>query len=212
MEKWVMKNMKSILFSCWALAFVVGCSSPQPKEAPQASNQVVDAGMYSSAPVKVKETHVYDAGVYRENEDYSDLVQHGGKNGDVIPTEKFYGVDREKHVPTDKVFYILTEDNPAHCIKGKYIWLQGRKQLVVYSKSSVPTNYCIYQKKYSSEPEGFSIYITEGGLCRPSFTTVTEDEQKRKVASVEQVKNTVSMTYCVENTVSYGEEFARRHH
>jgi len=206
-----MKILSLIVLTLGVAAFL-GCSGSPTKTQPQpVSDKVIDAGMYSSEPITVKGSGVYDAGVYRENEDYSDLATHGGKNGSVIPSEKFYGLDREKHMPVDKVFYFLTDDSPAHCIKGKYVWLKGHKSLVVYSKSNVPSNYCIYQKKFNSEAEGFSISVADGGICRPSYTNVKEDDQKRKVASIEQISNTVSMTYCVDDTVSFGEEMVRKH-
>ena len=207
-----MKNLTSLLgLVSLVLIFSTGCSIFGHKDEPKASNEVVDAGMVSQEPVKVSEgTQVIDAGVYREKEDYSDIALHGGKNGGVIPTEKFYALDREKRAPVGRVLYVLSDDSPAHCMLGKYTMFEGRKKLVVYSKSPVPTNYCIYQKPFSSEPEGFSIYVTDGGKCRPSFTEVTVDSSKRKMASVEKVDNTVSMTYCLDGTVSYGQELAHR--
>jgi hypothetical protein len=205
-----MRNLAAIISSTTlALVLFTGCSHGDHKEA-KVSNEVIDAGLSSVEPIKVKETHTYDAGIYREKEDYSDMATHGGKNGAIVPTEKFYAIDREKHMPVGKMFYVLTADTPAHCILGKYVEMDGRKKLVVYSRSVVPTNYCIYQKTFSSEAEGFSLYVTDGGRCKPSFTVIKVDDQKRKLASVEEVDHTVSISYCVENTISYGEEIA--HH
>lgn len=205
-----MKNVKPlIVFTGLVLAFNTGCSIFGHKEEVKASNEIIDAGLVSADAVKVKETsRVVDAGIYREKEDYSDIALHGGKNGKVIPTENFYASDREKHVPLGKVLYVLTDDSPARCLLGKYTWSEGRKKLMVYTKSPVPTNFCIYQKKFSSEAEGFSLYVHDGGICKPSFTSITVDNQKRKLASVEEVNNIVSMTYCLDGTVSYGQELA----
>lgn len=189
-------------------AFLSGCSIFGKKEEAQVSDEVVDAAMLNNGSMKV--SGVIEGGAYRGKEDYSDLSQHGGKNGTVIPTEKFYSMDREKHAPVGKLLYVLTEDHPARCILGKYTNVEGRKRLVVYSKSQVPTNYCIYQKGFVSEPEGFSVYAKDGGICRPSFTVVKEDSDKRKLASVAEVQNTVSMAYCVNDTVSYGQELAKK--
>jgi hypothetical protein len=202
MKKYLLSATVSVL----AMA-LLACSHTDVKPA-AASDEVVDAGMHSDGHVKV--SGALDAGTYRENEDYADISTHGGKNGEVIPTERFYSVDREKHAPLGKMLYVLTDDSPAHCIKARYLMVDGKKQLVVYSKSTVPSNYCIYQKTFSSEAEGFSIFVNHGGVCRPSYTNVKVDDQKRKMASVEPVNNTVSMTYCVDNTASFGEQSA--HH
>jgi hypothetical protein len=201
-----MKNYL-ILGVASALAMALtSCSHTDVKPSP-ASDEVVDAGMHSDGHVKV--SGALDAGTFHENEDYSDISAHGGKNGTVIPTERFYSVDREKHAPLGKMLYVLTDDSPAHCIKARYLMVDGKKQLVVYSKSTVPSNYCIYQKSFSSEPEGFSIFVNHGGVCKPTFTNVKVDDQKRKMASVEPVNNTVSMSYCVDNTASFGEQVSR---
>ncbi len=206
-----MKNLKPLLgIASLVLAFTTGCSIFGHKDEVKVSNEVIDAGLASQDQAKVKTGAVLDEGVYREKEDYADVVTHGGKNGKVIPTERFYAVDREQHVPVGKMLYVLTDDSPAHCILGKYSVMDGRKKLIVFSKSVVPTNYCIYQKQFSSEPEGFSIYVHDGGKCKPSFTIITTDDQKRKMASVEEVDNTVSMSYCLDGTVSYGLEVAHR--
>jgi hypothetical protein len=207
-----MKTLGTYIAAGFMLVGLTACSSSKVKDqtdlrAPS-SDTVVDAGLNPVEPVKVKGGNVIDAGVYRENEDYTDLVKHGGKNGSVVPTERFYTMDREKIVPTDKVLYILSEDSPAHCMKGKSIGMEVKKRLVVYTKSLVPSSYCIYQKSFSSDAEGFSIFATNGGMCKPSFTSVKVDDQKRKMASVEPVNNTVSMAYCVDHTMSYGEYLA----
>jgi hypothetical protein len=205
-----MKNTKLIFAAALLLTVAnTGCSLFSHKVEAKPSNEIIDAGYVSTEPVKVKETHTIDAGIYREKEDYSDLALHGGKNGAVIPVEKFYAIDREKHAPVGRVLYFLTDATPAHCIMGKYVNLDGRKKLVVFSKSTVPTNYCIYQKQFSTEAEGFSLYVSDGGRCKPSFTSIKVDDQKRKLASVEEIGNTVSMSYCVDNTFSYGQELAR---
>ena len=193
-----MKTMMTTL-AISALAFALSaCSSAQK-----------DTKTASDAPAEIK-GDVIDAGTYRDNEDYTDVAVHGGKNAQALPTEHFYAVDREKHAPVGKLLYVLTDDVPAHCIKAKYAMVEGKKKLVVFSNSSVPTNYCIYQKSFSGDAEGFSIFVKHGGVCQPSFTHVSMDDQKRKVASVEPVNNTVSMSYCVDSTLSYGEEVA--HH
>ena len=199
-----------ILTSAAVMAFALSACSTATKDVKPPSDEVVDAGMHTTEPIKVKGSDVLDAGVFHENETAMDLPSHGGQNGAIIPTEHFYTVDREKYVPVGKLLYVLTDDSPAHCIKARYAQIEGRKKLVVYSKSTVPSNYCIYQKSFSSDAEGFSIFVNNGGLCKPSFTHITTDDQKRKLASVEPVNNTVSMSYCVENTVSFGEELA--HH
>ena len=202
-----MKNyLLLVTLSVLAMA-MSACSHTDVKPAAPASDEVVDAGMHANGQVKV--AGALDAGTYHENENYSDVASHGGQNGHVIPTERFYSVDREKHAPLGKMLYVLTDDTPAHCIKARYLMVDGKKQLVVYSKSTVPSNYCIYQKTFSSDAEGFSLFVNHGGVCKPSFTNVKLDEQKRKMASVEPVNNTVSMAYCVDNTVSFGEHSAQ---
>lgn len=206
------KKMKTLLIlaSAGVMAIALSACSTANKDVKAPSDEVVDAGMHSTDPIKVKGSDVYDAGTYHENEGIADMPAHGGVNGQVIPTEHFYTVDREKHVTVGKMIYVLTDDSPAHCIKGRFAIVDGRKKLVVYSKSTVPSNYCIYQKSFSSEAEGFSVFVSNGGLCKPSFTQITTDDQKRKLASVEKVNNTVSMAYCLDNTISYGEQLA--HH
>jgi hypothetical protein len=203
-----MKNL-TILAAAGIMALALTACSSANKDA-KVSDEVIDAGMHSNDPIKVKGSDVIDAGVYHENETNMDVASHGGQNGAVIPTEHFYTVDREKHVTAGKMLYVLTDDSPAHCIKARYVQVEGRKKLVVYSKSTVPSNFCIYQKSFSSDAEGFSIFVNKGGVCKPSFTHIAVDDQKRKLASVEPVNNTVSMAYCTEGTVSYGEELA--HH
>ena len=75
-----------------------GCGLFSKKaEAPPPSNEIIDAGMAAGQPKKLG-GGVIEAGAYSQKEDYTDLVQHGGKNGKIIPTEKFQGVDRERQI------------------------------------------------------------------------------------------------------------------
>jgi len=202
-----MKKIFALTSTSLLALTMMACSSTNKDV--KVSDEVIDAGMHTTDPIKVKGSDVIDGGVYHENETI-DITSRGGQNGASIPTQHFYTIDREKFISVGKMFYVLTDDSPAHCIKARFTQSEGRKKLVVFSKSSVPTNYCIYQKAFSGDAEGFSIYVNHGGVCKPSFTHVAVDDQKRKIASVEPVDNTVSMAYCTENTVSYGEELA--HH
>lgn len=176
-----------------------GCSIFGGKNDVRAPSSVVEDG---AEPVELKSTDVLDGGTYRENENYSEL--RGGKMADALPTEEFYTVDRQKHAPVGKIIYVVTDDRPTHCLLGKFAVVEGQKRLIVFSKSPVPNNFCIYQKMAGADPQGFSIYTENGGVCKPSYIGV-EHTTNRNVASVEGTDKIVSMTYCVENTFSWGE-------
>ena len=202
-----MKNTRSIvLLGAIAVLALSGCSLFGGKKDVtfvnnRAPNSVVDDG---AEPVDLKASNeVMDGGTYRENEDYSDVKMRGGLMADAIPAEHFYSVDREKHAPVGKTVYVVTDDHPSHCLMAKFTVVHGHKKLIVYSKSPVPNNYCIYQKTVQADPQGFSIYAENGGVCKPAYIGV-EHTATRNVASVEGFDKTVSMTYCVESVVSWG--------
>ncbi len=179
----------------------VGCSSSKKKD---------DAGMAEAPKVpdsNLTSNNVYDAGTYSEKEDVSDLRARGGKFFETIPAEKFYSVDREKYAPVGKLFYVIADDdqnNTKRCIPAKYTMLDNKKKLVVYSKTTVPNTYCIFQKASTNEPAGFVIYIKDGGMCKPAVITSKVDDSKKTVSQVELYDKIVSMRYCFENTTSLG--------
>ncbi|MBK9294240.1 MAG: hypothetical protein IPM57_07320 [Oligoflexia bacterium] len=146
---------------------------------------------------------VYDAGTYSDKEDVSDLKIKGGHMFDTIPTEKYYSIDREKLAPVGKLFYAVTDESPTRCIPAKYTMLDGKKKLVVYSKSTVPATYCIYQKTYSVEPAGFSVTMKNGGICMPAMI-VSKVEDGKTVSTIDFFSKTVSMKYCFDDTFSFG--------
>lgn len=185
---------------------LAGCSSKPVETAKAPSSDVVDAASTHKEPVQINQKLVYDGGKFEEG---FDPLKTGGRSGTAIPTEKFYGVDRQKFAPVGKVLYVLTDEKPKRCILGRFTMVDGQKRLVAYSKSTVPTNYCIYQKGFNQDGQGFSLFINDGGICKPSYAEVTTDDQKRKLATIEEVDNTVSMSNCVEGTVSYGAELQK---
>lgn len=179
-----------------ALVLVVGCSSakkqeetPAPQEAPPAKN--------------LTSNNVFDAGSYSEKEDISDLKARGGQMFDAIPAEKFYSYDREKLVPVGRLFYVVTDEDPKRCIPAKYSMLDGKKKLVVYSKSTVPATYCIYQKAQSAEAAGFSISVKDGGICMPAIIA-SKVEGSKTVSTIEFFNKVISMKYCFDETFSFG--------
>jgi hypothetical protein len=82
--------------------------------------------------------------------------------------------------------------------------LDNKKKLVVYSKTTVPNTYCIYQKVPTSEPTGFAVSMFDGGMCKPAIIQTKVDEQKKTISSIEFFDKIVSMKFCFEGTVSYG--------
>ena len=200
-----MKNSKSVIFfSAVTMMALSGCSLFSGKKDTTVTNRAPSSVVEDGAEATEAKGDVLDGGVYRENEDYSDVKVRGGMMADAVPTENFYSVDREKHAPVGKVMYVVTDDNPTHCLVGKFTQVHGRKKLIVYTKSPVPNNYCLYQKTAEAEPQGFSIYADKGGVCKPTYMTV-DHVNSRNIASVAGFDKTVSMTYCTENTVSWGE-------
>lgn len=206
-----MKNTRIlVLGSALAVLALSGCSLfGGKKDVTSTSNRAPSSVVEDGAePVELKNAQVLDGGTYRENEDYSDVKNRGGVMAETIPGEKFYSIDREKHAPVGKILYVVTEEHPSHCLMAKFTMVQGHKKLLVYSKSPVPNNYCIYQKTAEADPQGFSIYAENGGVCKPAYITV-EHTATRNVASVEGVDKTVSMVYCSDSTVSWGETHHR---
>jgi hypothetical protein len=176
----------------------MGCSlfGKKKDESPVEAAKAPDTNLTSQ--------NVYDAGSYSEKEDISDLRIRGGKLFDTVPSEKFYSVDREKVAPVGKLFYVVTNEDPNRCIPAKYSVLDNKKKLVVYSKTTVPTTYCIYQKTPSADPAGFVIDMKDGGMCKPGIITSQVDDNKKTISVVETFNKIVSMKYCFENTISFG--------
>ncbi len=142
-----MKNILAVL-TITVLFLSTGCALwPFGKKSESTSQPTtVDAATLHEDPVKIKDKEYVDAGTFSAKDDYADLTSHGGKGGSVIPSEKFYSVDREKHAPVGKMLYVLTDEDPARCVMAKFTVFKDKKKMMVYSKSQVPTNYCIYQK------------------------------------------------------------------
>lgn len=206
---------KHLLITCALfVATLAACSSKPVKEdvyakAPRMPSGEVDMGLVNSPKEISDSKYVMDGGVYHEGENYADVLNRGGKMGTTIPAERFYIYDREKNAPVDALLYVLTDDDAKRCLPGKFLVVDGHKKLVVYSQSPVPSTYCVYQKKFVPESQGFTISIEKGGVCKPSNTFSTTEGQ-RKLASVEPVNHIVSMNYCTENTVSYGRQLEKK--
>jgi hypothetical protein len=117
----------------------------------------------ANKPAEVKENsgNVYDGGAYSAQHEVGDLTQRGGKMAETIPTEKFPSIDREKNAPLGRLLYVLSDDENPKCVRAKYTLLNGKKKLVVYSKTQVAHSYCIYQKQAHPEVEGFAIKIKD---------------------------------------------------
>ena len=158
-----------------SLVAAMGCStSGKNKE------ETATAAVQKAPDTNLTATNVFDAGTYSEREDISDLKIRGGKMFDTVPTEKFYSVDREKVAPVGKLFYVVTNEDPNRCIPAKYSILDNKKKLVVYSKTTVPTTYCIYQKTSSAEPAGFVVDMNDGGICKPAIMITKVDDNKKQ--------------------------------
>ncbi len=185
------------------MSAVVACSTAKKS----------DTGEVAKVPESnLTATNVYDAGTFNEKEDVSNLNLRGGKFFDSLPTEKFYSIDREKIAPVGKLFYVVTDEETARCIPAKYTVLDNKKRLVVYSKTTVPNTYCIYQKILSNEPAGFIVLMKDGGMCRPAMITSKVDMQKKTVSSIEVFNKIISMKYCFEDTTPFGVNGSSKKH
>jgi hypothetical protein len=186
-----------------------GCkSAPTPEvdvsKAPKLPNGAYDVAFAPSEKKSAADRQTLDAKVFRENESVEDLLMRGGEAGKQLPDERFFVSDREKNAPVDNTIYAFTDDKPARCVKAKFSMVGGRKKLVIFSQSQVPTNYCVYQHKPNNEMEGFSLRSRFGGVCSPSYTQYSVDSQNRKLARIEFVDKIVPIRYCLTKTNSLG--------
>lgn len=152
---------------------------------------------------------VVNGGTYSDEKAAVRFEELGGRSGTALPAEIMYADDRDQNAPTSGTFYVF--DDERHCFKAKFSELGATKVLVVYSKPKFPASYCIYQKKNAPEISGFSLFTTNGGICRPTYSEASiadfndDPEDELKV-----VPNTVAIRHCVRNTISYGETLEKQ--
>ena len=195
-------NCNQVFKTCLyiSLVTVLSCSS-KPIERQPSSAEVIDPSVSGNEPAKIDYSsgYVLDGGRFSEKHNETNLGVMGGRNGLFISSEKFGAA------PVGKVFFVVTDESPARCVKSQFIKFKGRKVLLAYPKSPVAMDFCVYQKSFSEEGTGFSLFLKGGPTCRPSVSGVVRDREGRRFASVEEFNHDVSITYCVENTISWGE-------
>jgi len=151
---------------------------------------------------------VYDGGLFSKDGIPLSIENEGGKSGVHLPQIVSVADDRRTFATVISPIYVLDENQK--CFWGHFTEGESARKLVVYTKSEVTVDHCIYQKKFNKNPQGFSILTSDGGVCRPSFADSLESLNENLRGSIHTVDKTVSMSNCVEHTVSYGAVLEKR--
>lgn len=123
---------------------------------------------------------------------------------DLFPSN--HPVNDFSSVPLGKPFYVLGQDQK--CYWGNFSETKKTKDkiLVVYFKSSVSAEHCIYQEGFSLNPSGVSVSLKNGGECVPTLADVGDGDNW----IIKENGTPVPLISCFDNKSSYGDHMDRK--
>ena len=145
---------------------------------------------------------VFDGGSFSQDK-VSAHTDMGADGPEPQPSNFAFEQDRFSSAPVGKAFYVLGEDNK--CYWGNFAYNKYEKALIVYFKTPLSTDRCLYQKQLDAKPSGYSVSAKMGGVCVP--TLGVGDSTAASSFKLEETGNPVAFSYCVDQTVSYGDNF-----
>jgi hypothetical protein len=117
--------------------------------------------------------------------------------------------DPFSQAPVGKTMYVIGEDKK--CYWGSFAKSQDKSNtvLIVYYSSPVSSEHCVYQSDFSPSPQGYSLWVKDGGKCVTSHADV-EGEKYDWVVKIDEAQ--LQTSECFRSGVSYGDVIDKKHH
>jgi len=148
---------------------------------------------------------VYDGGEYKSSK-LSDQMSSTLLGADLALSSSHNNSDRFASVPVSKPYYIVGED--GKCYWGTFSKVKEVTAMIIYYKSPVSNEHCIYQSTFNTRPFGYSISAKGGGQCIPSHVAV-EGEKYDWILSQDGAE--LDLNNCFGALTSFGDNIDSRH-
>lgn len=145
---------------------------------------------------------VYDGGVYIPSK-VSDHTDFGSNDKEPTVTDFGAEADRNSLAPVGKAFHIIGDD--LKCYWGNFAYTKYEKALIIYTKTPLPNDLCVYQEKFDRDPIGFSISSKNGGVCIPTRALYgPTGEGGVQTIDIKLIGSPISLAKCLAATETYG--------